>query len=119
MSKKPGKLLYGLTDRPPVWISFFLALQHVSIIAIGFLFPVIIVREIGGSVHDSIRFVSASMLAGGIAILFQAMKKGPVGSGFLCPEVCGPSYLAASMLAAKTGGLSLLFGMTAAAATVN
>jgi len=115
MSQKPGNLVYGLTDKPPLWITFFLALQHISIIAIGFLFPVIIVREIGGSMHDSIRFVSASMLAGGIAIIFQALKKGPVGSGFLCPEVCGPSYLAASILAAKTGGLSLLFGMTAAA----
>ena len=115
MPKRPGNLLYGQTDRPSLWITFFLALQHISIIAIGFLFPVIIVREIGGSVHDSIRFVSASMLAGGIAIIFQALKKGPVGSGFLCPEVCGPSYLTASILAAKTGGLSLLFGMTAAA----
>ena len=116
MPKKPANLIYGLEDRPPLWITFLLALQHVSVISIGFLFPVIIVREIGGSTYDSVRFVSASMLAGGIAVIVQSLRKGPAGSGFLCPEVCGPSYLAASMLAAKTGGLSLVFGMTATAA---
>jgi len=112
MAQKPGNLIYGLEDQPPVVITFFLALQHISVIVIGFLFPVIIVREIGGNMHDSVRFVSASMLAGGIAVIIQSLRKGPAGSGFLCPEVCGPSYLAASMLAAKTGGLSLVFGMT-------
>ncbi|MCD6292348.1 MAG: purine/pyrimidine permease [Deltaproteobacteria bacterium] len=112
MAQKPANLIYGLEDQPPLAITFFLALQHISVIVIGFLFPVIIVREIGGSMHDSVRFVSASMLAGGIGVIVQSLKKGPAGSGFLCPEVCGPSYLAASMLAAKTGGLSLVFGMT-------
>ena len=112
MAQKPGNLIYGLDDKPPLLITFFLALQHISVISIGFLFPVIIVREIGGSMHDAVRFVSASMLAGGVGITVQSLKKGPAGSGFLCPEVCGPSYLAASMLAAKTGGLSLVFGMT-------
>jgi len=112
MAQKPANLIYGLDDKPPLLITFFLALQHISVICIGFLFPVIIVREIGGSMHDAVRFVSASMLAGGVGVIVQSLKKGPAGSGFLCPEVCGPSYLAASMLAAKTGGLSLVFGMT-------
>ena len=115
MAQKPANLTYGLEDRPSLLITAFLALQHISVISIGFLFPVIIVREIGGNMHDSVRFVSASMLAGGIGVIVQGLKKGPAGSGFLCPEVCGPSYLAASMLAAKTGGLSLVFGMTVVA----
>ena len=112
MAQKPANLIYGLEDKPPLLITFFLALQHISIISIGFLFPVIIVREIGGSLPQAVRFVSASMLAGGVGVIVQAARKGPAGSGFLCPEVCGPSYLAATMLAAKTGGLSLVFGMT-------
>jgi len=112
MSQKPANLVYGLDDHPPRLITFFLALQHISVMVIGLLFPVIIVREIGGSTQDAVRFVSASMLAGGVGVIVQSLKKGPAGSGFLCPEVCGPSYLAASMLAAKTGGLSLVFGMT-------
>jgi len=102
MAQKPGNLIYGLEDKPPLLITFFLALQHISVISIGFLFPVIIVREIGGSMHDAVRFVSASMLAGGVGIVIQSLRKGPAGSGFLCPEVCGPSYLSATMLAAKT-----------------
>ena len=115
MAGKPANLIYGLDDKPPILITFFLALQHISVISIGFLFPVIIVREIGGSMHDAVRFVSASMLAGGVGIVIQSLRKGPAGSGFLCPEVCGPSYLSATMLAAKTGGLSLVFGMTVVA----
>lgn len=115
MSKKPANLIYGLDDRPPLWITFLLALQHISIFAISLLFPVVVIRDIGGHVHDAVRFVSASMLAGGVAVIAQSLKKGPVGSGYLCPEVCGPSYLAASILAAKTGGLPLVFGMTAVA----
>jgi xanthine permease XanP len=52
------------------------------------------------------------MIAGGIGVIAQAQRRGPVGSGYLCPQVCGPSYLWASILAAKSGGLSLMFGMT-------
>lgn len=59
--------------------------------------------------------VSMSILAGGIGTILQALNKKGVGSGYLCPSVCGPSYLSASLLAANTGGLSLLFGMTAVA----
>jgi NCS2 family nucleobase:cation symporter-2 len=116
--RKPSNLIYGLNDKPPAYVTFFLAIQHISIISIGFLFPVLIVREIGGGLEESVRFVSASMLAGGIAILVQSLKTRHVGSGYLCPEVCGPSYIASSMLAAKTGGLSLVFGMTMVASVL-
>ncbi|MEA3544613.1 MAG: solute carrier family 23 protein, partial [Thermodesulfobacteriota bacterium] len=116
MAQKPANLTYGLTDRPKALVTFLLALQHISLIAIGLVFSVIIVRETGGEMESAVRFVSASMLAGGIVVILQSLKKGPVGSGYLCPGVCGPSYFAASLLAAKTGGLSLVFGMTAIAA---
>ncbi|HPJ71857.1 MAG TPA: solute carrier family 23 protein, partial [bacterium] len=34
-----------------------------------------------------------------------------IGSGYLCPNVCGPSYLAVSLQAAWLGGLPLMRGM--------
>ena len=76
------------------------------------MFPVVIVKEAGGSVEQASFLVSMSMVAGGIGVIVQAFSKGPIGAGYLCPQVCGPSFLTASILAAQTGGLSLVLGMT-------
>jgi len=110
---KPSNLLYGVDEKPPLWVVLLLGVQHIGIIAIGLIFPVVVVQEMGGSVADAARMVSVSMIAGGIGVMAQAWGRGTVGSGFLCPQLCGPSFLSASILAAKTGGLSLVFGMTA------
>ena len=115
MAVKPANLVYGVDDKPPLWTGWMLGFQHLSIIAIALLFPVLISREIGGGPDQAASLVSMSMLAGGIGVILQGLQRGPVGSGYLCPQVCGPSYLTASILAAKSGGLPLLFGMTAVA----
>lgn len=59
--------------------------------------------------------VCMSMLASGIGTVLHALNKRGVGSGYLCPSICGSSYLSASILAANVGGLHLLFGMTSMA----
>jgi len=112
MTTKPSNLIYGLHDKPPHLVTFFLGFQHVCIFSIALIFPVIIVRKMGGTEVMAAQLVSISMLAAGIGTIAQAITRGPVGSGYLCPQVNGPSFLSASILAAKTGGLSLLFGMT-------
>jgi NCS2 family nucleobase:cation symporter-2 len=65
------------------------------------------------SAHNARVFVSLSLLSGGIIVILQSLRGKSFGSGYLCPSVCGPSYLNASILAASAGGLPLLFGMTA------
>lgn len=112
MSLKPSNLIYGVDEKPPIWITCFLALQHISIYTIGLIFPVIIGHEIGATSEQTTYLVSMSMLAGGIGAIVQALPRGAVGSGYLCPQVCGPSFLSASILAARTGGISLMLGMT-------
>ncbi len=109
---KPSYLIYGVDEQPPRWIALVLGIQHICIISISFIFPVIVVRHMNGTPSQAAAMVSLSMLAGGIGTIAQALNKGPLGSGYLCPQVSGPSYLAASMLAARTGGLSLVCGMT-------
>jgi xanthine permease XanP len=111
-AKKPSSILYGVSERPPLWITMLQGLQHVCNYAITLIFPVMIIRVMGGTTEQAAFLVSMSMLAGGIGVMAQALQKGPVGSGYLCPQVCGPSFLSGSILAAKTGGLSLLLGMT-------
>ncbi len=115
MGTKPSNLTYSVNEKTPLWIASFMGFQHVCIIAIAFILPVVVVREIGGTISQATNLVAVSMIAGGIGVIVQAFSRGPIGSGYLCPQVCGPSFLTASILAVKTGGLSLLFGMTAVA----
>jgi len=54
-----------------------------------------------------------AMIASGLATILQGLRRGPVGSGYLCPLVNGPAFFAATLMAGKAGGLPLIFGMTA------
>jgi NCS2 family nucleobase:cation symporter-2 len=112
LAVKPSDIIYGVDDKPSLGVSLVLGFQHICLISIALTFPVLVVRHAGGTADQAERMVAASMIAAGIGVIIQAFRKGPVGSGYLCPQLCGPSYLAASLLAVKTGGLSLLLGMT-------
>jgi NCS2 family nucleobase:cation symporter-2 len=43
-----------------------------------------------------------SLLAGGVGTILQALKKKGIGSGYLCPSVCGTSYRSASPFLTNT-----------------
>jgi xanthine permease XanP len=93
-------------------VTLLLAIQHVSVISVGWIFVVVLVTAIGGTPAESGDVIRMSMIASGLATILQARTGGLVGSGYLCPFSCGPSYLAASVLAGKSGGLPLIFGLT-------
>lgn len=111
-SAKPAELIYGLGDRPPAAALFVLGLQHVFIASIYLVVPILIALEAGLSRSTATSLVSMSLVAMGIATLLQARQLGPVGSGYLAPQIASTVYLPPSILAAQTGGLSLVFGMT-------
>ncbi len=115
MPRKPTNLIYGVDDEPPLATTLLLGFQHIFILSIAFIFPVVIVSEIGGTPEDAQNLICMAMLATGLSTALQALNKGPVGSGYLCPLVNGPAFVPASLLAGKEGGLALIFGMTAAA----
>ena len=110
--RKPSNLIYDVDEVPPVWLRCVLALQHVFVISVGWIFVVVMVNGFGGTAAQAQSVMRVSMLASGAATILQALSRGPVGSGYLCPFSCGPAYLGASILAGKTGGLSLIFGLT-------
>ncbi len=112
MPRKPTNLIYGVDDEPPITTTLLLGFQHIFILSIAFIFPVVIVTEIGGSPEDAQNLICMAMLATGLSTALQALNKGPVGSGYLCPLVNGPAFVPASLLAGKAGGLALIFGMT-------
>ncbi len=112
MPAKPANLLYGVDDRPPLQIILILAFQHLLFMSGGFIIVSMVMHTVGAPPAQISHIVSMSMIAAGIGTILQALKKGPVGSGYLCAEGTDPSFMAVSILAAQTGGLSLVFGMT-------
>lgn len=115
MPRKPSNLLYGVDESPGRIALVLMGFQHISLMAIAFIFPVIVIEAIGGNQEEAEGLIRMAMLATGIGTILQAVNRGPVGSGYLCPLLNGPAFLSASLMAGKMGGLSLIFGMTAVA----
>jgi NCS2 family nucleobase:cation symporter-2 len=115
---KPATLTYGLEEQPPpvvIWIS---AVQHVGVIAIAIIYPLIIAREAGLTSDQTINMLQLGMLVLAIATFLQALPAGPIGSRFLAPSIFTGVYLAPTLLAVKAGGLPLAWGMTIFAGVV-
>jgi xanthine permease XanP len=118
MAKRPANLIYGVDDRPPLPVLLLLAVQHIFLMSSTLVLPVVLVREIGGTFDEVRAVVSLTMIACGIGTILQALRWRVLGSGFLCPNLAGPNFFAASMEAAWLGGLPLIRGMIIAAGLV-
>lgn len=112
MATRPAGLTYGAEDKvPPVPLAL-LAVQHIFLMSSTLVLPVVLVSEIGGGFSQVQAVVALTMIACGIGTILQALRLPGIGSGFLCPNLCGPNFFAASMSAAWLGGLPLMRGMT-------
>lgn len=105
MRSKPSNLIYGVDEHPPLHVLLVLALEHISVVSLGFVFPVVVVQEAGGTMVQAATMIQMSMIAGGVGTILQSLRRGAVGSGYLCPQVCGPSFLSASVLVGRAAGL--------------
>ena len=108
--KKNPDLIYGLHDTPPLFVVVMSGLQHIGLLAVFLLFPLLIIKEVGMPASLSANVLSLSVMALGVATLLQAWPR--TGSGFLSPATLTAIYLGPSLSAAKLGGLPLVFGMT-------
>jgi NCS2 family nucleobase:cation symporter-2 len=115
MRIKPANLIYSVEDTPPIGVSLVLAIQHLLIAIVYLVYPVMVVTAAGGPPSLATFSVQMSMLGIGIGTILQVRNQGPIGSGFLIPNVTTASYLAPSFIAAQTGGMGLVFCMTAIA----
>jgi xanthine permease XanP len=110
--RKPANLVYGVEEAPPRMVVFVSAVQHVGVIAIFMVYPLIIGRQAGAPAEQLSNILRMAMLVLAAAVLLQALPRGPVGSKLLAPSIFTGVYLGPSMLAAKLGGLPLVWGMT-------
>jgi xanthine permease XanP len=118
MAQKPAGLIYGVDDLPPWSTLSLLAIQHIFLMSSTLVLPIVLVSEIGGDFGQVQAVVALTMMACGIGTILQAMRWRGIGSGYLCPNLCGPNFFAASMAAAWLGGLPLMRGMTIVAGLV-
>jgi len=110
--KRPQGLIYALEETPPPLLTALTGVQHVGLIAINLVYPLLVFR-LGGMPPSVIaELLAMGMVVLAIATFLQARRVGALGSGFMCPATFTATYLGPSLLAVKTGGLSLLFGMT-------
>ncbi len=115
MSRRPDGLLYAENERPPLSVLALMAVQHIFLMSSTLVLPVVLISEIGESFEQVRTVVALTMVACGIGTIAQAVRVRGFGSGFLCPNLCGPNFFGVSMSAAWLGGLPLMRGMTIAA----
>lgn len=118
MTKRPKDLIYAVDERPPLPVLLLLGLQYAGLMCVYLIMIVIIFKAAGASHEVTRSAISLGMIALAVATMLQAVRKGPVGSGFLAAPVFSAIYLAPSILAAKAGGLPAVFGMTVFAGAV-
>lgn len=117
--KKPVSIIYGVDDSPPFLVTLLSGVQLVGLISIYLLIPLAVCREVGLPVPAVQDVLSWSMLALALGANLQAFRRGPLGSGYLAPTIFTSAFLPASLLAAKTGGMALVSGMTVFAGLLN
>lgn len=109
---RPPELIYGVDERPPLPIVVGSAAQHIALMAVTLVFPIILAREAGLVGNQFLDLVSLSMLGLGAATVVFCLASPYAGSGFLCPAAFTAIYLGPSLFALRQGGLALVFGMT-------
>ena len=111
--RKPANLVYGVEEAPPHLVTLISAVQHVGVIAIFMIYPLIIGREAGVVGRCARRTCCGWACSRSPSrCCCRRLPRGPVGSRFLAPSIFTGVYLAPSLLAVKIGGLPLVWGMT-------
>lgn len=112
MSHKPAGLIYGVDETPPLGVNILSGLQHVGLMSIFLVYPVLVAQAAGSTPEVAAALVSATLIALAVGTLLQVITIGPFGSGFLCQPTPSVVYIVPSLVAAHAGDLSAVFGMT-------
>ena len=109
---RPEDLLYAVDEMPPWPRLLFLGTQYAMLMSVNLVLIVIVFRRGGASDAATVDALSFGMIALAISTVLQSIRKGPVGSGYLARPVFSAIFIGPAVLAAGTGGLPAVFGMT-------
>ncbi len=115
---RPLNLIYAVDEVPPPVILIVSAVQHVAVMAITLIFPLILAREANLPEAQVLDLVSLSMIGLGFATVCFSIRSHFIGSGYLSPAAYTAIYLGPSLFALRRGGLDLVFGMTIVAGLI-
>jgi xanthine permease XanP len=111
-AKKPPSLIYDADDHPSVLVVLSNGVQHVGLISINLVYPLLIFRAVDAPIATVADMLSLGMIVLSLGTLIQVLRLGPVGSGYMLPSTFTATYFAPALMAARLGGLSMVFGMT-------
>jgi len=109
---------YSVNQVPPAGHLLISSIQHVLLMATSLVLPILFAGQVSGSPGFAASLIALSMLAAGLGSILQSVGLPFIGSGYLCPNVCGPSYFSLSLSAAWLGGIPLMRGMIVVAGLV-
>ena len=89
--KRPVYITHWVDEKPPRSVTLLSGLQHVGIISIALVYPLLLGREAGLSPAGTGNLLAATMLVLGIAAMLQSLPRGAVGSGLLCRSAPRPT----------------------------
>jgi hypothetical protein len=69
--RKPANLIYDVDEVPPLSLRLVLALQHVFVTSVGWIFVVVMVNAIGGTAEQAGAIMRVSMVASGLATILR------------------------------------------------
>ena len=109
MAEKSNNILYDVNEKPPLWLTLVMGLQHVLLIYSSIVFLPVIIGRAAGAPLDHILFASfAAGVASGLVTLIQVLRIGPIGTGYTLFMGSSAAYLAGSIGTLKAGGFPLL-----------
>ena len=111
MTKETKDYEYSVNQIPPLGHLLVSAIQHVLLMVMSLSLPILFAAQINGTPEFAAALITFSMLAAGLGSIIQSVGLPFIGSGYLCPNLCGPSYFSLSLSAAWTGGIPLMRGM--------
>ena len=109
---KPLNLVYGVDESPPWPVTVLSALQLVAVVGTSLVFPLLVFRTAQLPTDVIANLLGLGFLVLGTGTLLQALPRGPVGSGYLCPSTFTAAFIGPGTAAMSIGGLPLLLGMT-------
>ncbi len=111
MDKLAKRFEYSVDEVPPPVHLLASSFQHVLLMVMSLSLPIIFAAQLGATPEFAASLIAFSMLAAGIGSIMQSAGIPHLGCGYLCPNLCGPSYFSMSLSAVWTGGIPLMRGM--------
>src|SRR4030065_638498 len=111
MEKEDKKYEYSVNQVPPAIHLVISSIQHVLLMVVSLAFPILLASQINGTPKFTASLITFSMIAAGVGSIIQSVGLPIIGSRYLCPNVCGPSYFSLSLSAVWAGGIPLMRGM--------